>query len=142
MYCSLYFFMMTLFQGWEFDLSIFVLSISEKDRKDRFDFFLDRIDLSLPKNDRFDRKTDDQIPKLALYFLLLPCSLCSVLLNLRVQYWGLSFLFWSLNVVFVQYVSLIILCIFLLFLFMFSELLSFNNMYYHFSSLSTSCCSV
>ena len=40
----------------------------KKERRDRFDLFQYRIYLSITKNDRFDRKTDYQILKPALFF--------------------------------------------------------------------------
>ena len=61
--------MMTLFQGWEFDLRSFDLfDLGKKERRDRSDLFQYRIYLSITKNDRFDRKTDYQILKPALFF--------------------------------------------------------------------------
>ena len=42
-------------------MSEVIPSIFYKDRRERFDLFHDRIDLSITKNERFDRKTYDRI---------------------------------------------------------------------------------
>ena len=42
-------------------------SIFKKDRRDRFDLFHDWIDLTITKNDRYERKTDDRIPNPAAF---------------------------------------------------------------------------
>ena len=43
-----------------------IISIFKKDRRKLFDLFHDRIYLSITKNDRFDRKSDDWIPNPAI----------------------------------------------------------------------------